>query len=194
LVAEDTGLMIQGNHEKKLLRYLEQWEENDIKIKIKRGLIATVAELNDLDEKSLDRFKESFRWLMSKTPLIARIDNLLFVHGGIETQFWVSTDKNERVNAKIRNTAFFGQVVPGEKRADGYTLRRYDWVNRIPKDRIVIAGHDILSEETPEVKENGHGGKAIFTDAGSGKGGRLLTVTFRKENNLYVDKEYKYIE
>jgi len=194
LVAENKGLMVQGNHERKLTRYLQGLKENDVKVKLKGGLLKTLDQLETLSDTELDSFVQSYFWLIDRSPLIARTQNLLFVHGAIEPAYWVSTEYKGALNGKIRNSAYFGQVIQGEYTEDGYPKRRYEWVNKIKTGRIVVVGHDIQSREEPKIMNNGLGGKAVFTDAGCGKGGRLLTCTLMRIENTFDVTEFTYFE
>lgn len=192
LIAENKGIMVQGNHERKLSRYFQGLRDGEIKIKIKGGLLKSIEQFDKLAHEELDSFMQIYDWVIDRSPLIARNQNLLFVHGAIEPAFWVSTEFKGTINGKIRDAAYFGQVTRGEFTPDGYPKRRYEWVNKIKPNRIVIVGHDVQSQEEPKVIKNGRDGSVIFTDAGCGKGGRLLTCTLKDDNGKFKPVEFTY--
>jgi len=194
LIAEDKAILIQGNHERKLTRYFIGLREQDVRVKLKGGILKTLEQLEELSKDEFEKFVDLFFWMIDGSPLIAKFKNLRFVHGALEPAYWVSTEKTMRLNGKIRNSAYFGQVSRDEQNDDGFPIRRYDWVNKINKDVIVIVGHDIKSNEDLVIEKNGHGGQVIFTDAGSSKGGRLLSITLKQseDNRLFELVSHDY--
>lgn len=166
LYETNKGLMIFGNHERKYLKFLKQYEENNIKIKTAGGIAKTIEQFNTLSDEDKKSIIHISYKMIEAAPYIVKIDHIVIAHGGIHKNFW---DTEESCFGEIRNTAIFGEVIAHAEVEDGkYPSRNYDWVNFIPKDRLVIIGHDIVSIE-PLFKENENGGKLLHLDTGNSK-------------------------
>lgn len=187
LTAENQGLCVRGNHERKLDRFIREYKSGEITMRINAGLKCTEDQIESLSEEKKESFFDTFDWLFEKSPLVARIGNLRFVHGGLDPAYWVSTEFKKTMNRKIRETAYFAQIYPGKHDADNHPVKRYDWITKIKKDVTVAVGHDIKSKHEPEIRTNAQGGRVIFLDAGSSKGGRLLAAEFKKKEKFEIE-------
>jgi len=170
------AVFIEGNHDNKISRYILG---NDITIS--HGLQVTV----DLLNTSVTA-KDLFKFVHSQMLSYFRIGNTVITHGGVHPDFWNGITDSKAV----KSTFLYGQI----DRSRGTVLRNgmeyphrvYDWTKSIPKDKIVIVGHDRSPfEEIPQfdsninkivVRKNNLGGEVIFTDTGSGKGGFISGV------------------
>ena len=64
---------------------------------------------------------------------------------------------------------------------DGLPVRTHGWVDRLPESLTAIVGHDIRSRDASLVVRGQRGGRAVFLDTGSGKGGRLSWIDLPEE-------------
>lgn len=179
LVVRGQALMILGNHENKITKWLNENSRGDIKIRISEGNQVTIDSLNKLDNNNRKKFLNRYRSLVALSRYHIMVNNFMFSHAAIDETFWDQTDKLLLVG-KSRIRALFGQSDPIKPfRDDGWPNKIYDWVEDIPKGKVVVVGHDIRSTERPIQFDNEHGGKAVFLDTGSGKGGRLSTADIK---------------
>ena len=182
IVSFGRGIFIIGNHERKLEKYLQQKKEGNIRVQVKGGIEATVKQLGGLAQNKLEHFEQRFGALMHHARHHATMEidgeRLLFVHAAASPQMWDMVVP--RLTGFNENRAVFGQIdKETPRREDGFPNRIYDWVDDIPSGDTVYVGHDIQHMEVPVVKSSKNGGKAIFVDTGSGKGG-VLSVIERK--------------
>ena len=158
------GLFLLGNHELKLLRVLM-----GRKVSIKPELAATLAQIDaPLREAAIHALRMAPAWI--------RHEDLFFVHGGFHKGMLrdrpplpVPLGPTEGLLGR----ALFGQVT-GRTAPDGYPERVLHWVQDIPGGLTCYVGHDRRSQDgRPWVIDNPEGGRAVFVDTGSGKGGHL---------------------
>lgn len=173
LVVYGHGIMIIGNHERKLEKYILQNRAGHVKVKITGGIKATVDQFNSLDPFKCKMVEDRFLFLMnySRHHVILN-DQYLFVHASATSKMWNMTQN--RLVGLHEQRAVFGQVDDiAPFRDDGFPNRIYDWVDEIPKGKTVIVGHAVRCD-TEIIEQVGlQGGKAIFLDTGSAKGGFL---------------------
>ena len=122
-------------------------------------------------------FKAAWTALDSLSRQHYVIGNTLFTHAAATVGLWTNT--SHRPNGEHGQLAYFGQVDrEAPTRADGYPNRVYGWIDDIPSGKTVVVGHDIRSTSEPLVVENSNGGRAIFLDTGSSKGGKLSHIIY----------------
>jgi protein phosphatase len=177
LVVRGEAEVINGNHEKKIYRWITQ-RDGASHIKLSEANKVTTSRIEALGEGEMERWTSRFRALynMSRNHRIAR--NFAFTHGAVHPDIWRVTDK--RVSGKFEEMCLFGEVDNEiQRRADGYPNRVYRWVDKLPNDHIAIVGHDIRSTDIPLIHQGTNGGLAIFLDTGCSKSGHLSTVDIR---------------
>ena len=166
MVAEKRGLLILGNHDRKLARAL-------LGRKIRRDppLEKTLEQLFEPENEDVLNITLP---LLTNAPAWLRLGDRLFVHGGFHTRMLYEDPPPamETVTPAL-SRALFGEVT-GKMQPDGYPERRLNWVDHIPPGMTVYCGHDRRSTDgRPWVRPGRQGGSAIFMDTGAGKGGHL---------------------
>ncbi len=174
LVMRGGGEMIIGNHERKIARWIDQNERGRSMMKLSDGNKVTTQALNRAGASVRDRWSSRFRGFVSRSPQSLEIGDFFFAHAAAHPSIWTGEDIEPRT---AENFCLFGEYDPT---ADGERpARTYNWVEAIPAGKTVIVGHDARSTLRPVVETNAQGGKAIFLDTGSGKGGNLSSVDLR---------------
>lgn len=172
--------MIWGNHERKLDRWINSDFGRNFKGVVGTGLAMTVKELTDAVAASplfKDRFIAKWRFMANTARQHYVVGDYLFTHGAASPEMWNMLNK-QSLWGEHQNLAFFGQVDKDlPSRQDGMPNRIYRWVDEVPKGKTVVVGHDPRSKTVPLVVVNAQGGKAVFLDTGSSKGGVLSTMT-----------------
>lgn len=163
LLDEKRGLSLVGNHDFKLVRALrgEQIQSP--------ATLKTLAELPfDLRERTMAEFMSAPAWL--------RLGQSFFVHGGFHPAMLLEPSSPFPIGSRptpLWARALYGQTT-GHVTGTGRPERLLHWVNDIPDNMTVYAGHDQRSTDgRPYIKHGHQGGKAIFMDTGAGKGGHL---------------------
>lgn len=191
VVTRGKGISLMGNHEKKIARWLEQDAANDIKLKLSEGNRVTTDAIQHLRFDERKKFEVRFSTLLHLGYQHLVAGRTLFVHGAAEPEMFDLFD--HRLPGKLESIALFGEV-DQEKRFldDGKPNRIYRWIDRIPQDHQVLVGHDIRSIHKPLQVDGENGGRAIFMDTGSGKGGRLTTADIKIRDGELVIQSFTY--
>lgn len=173
----EAGINI-GNHERKIMRWIEQQEYDNrgTPIHLNDGNKVTTNAITKLDEMSRWRWCGKFQALVSMAKYYQTIGDFVFSHAAISPNVW----NNENDFKDIERTALFGQTL---QKDNGEWIRLYDWCEEVPQGKTVFVGHDTRSMISPVVVDNSNGGKIIFLDTGAGKGGYLTTADLRFTNN-----------
>ena len=174
LVMRGAGEMIMGNHERKIARWIDQNERGRSMMRLSEGNRVTTQALNKAGATVRDRWSSRFRGLVSRSPMSLQIGEFFFAHAAVHPSVWTGADTDSRV---AENFCLFGEYDPTAE--DERPARTYKWVEAIPAGKTVIVGHDCRSTQRPLVETNEQGGKAVFLDTGSGKGGTLSSVDLR---------------
>lgn len=191
IVMRGRGAMVIGNHERKIERWLEQSARGEVRLKLSQGNLATTRQIEALAPDARRKFETKFGALMAMSRHHWIVSDTLFVHGAAEPEMFDITDL--RLSGRFESMAMFGEVDNTEKvRDDGYPNRVYTWVDRVPADKTVIVGHDIRSSAKPLESKGKAGGKAIFMDTGSGKGGRLTAADLKFDSSKLTVTNYTY--
>lgn len=169
------AVLVWGNHERKLDMWLRANFGATYRGKISNGMMKTVNELKQLGNRQ--RFGAAWNALESMSRQHYVLGDLLFTHGAATPELWYI--KDHRPHGEHGQLAYFGQL-DREKpmREDGYPNRVYDWVDKIEPGKTVVVGHDIRDTNEPFVHDNHAGGRAVFLDTGSGKGGKLSYIIY----------------
>lgn len=173
LIKVGQAKMLIGNHEFKLFKYINQSREQNVRIRRQGGILTTILDMEKLEPEDLVAFEDEFLYTYGNSSYIMSYNDYYFAHGAIDPMFW---DQHQFAKA-TKSMSMFGQVDnKAPAREDGYPNRRYDWVDYIPAGKTAIVGHDIRDKSRPFHQVGRLGGKAIFLDTGSSKGGQLSSM------------------
>lgn len=176
MVMRGNGELIIGNHERKIARWIDQSERGRHMMKLSDGNRVTTQALNHLGNPRKDHWMSRFRGLVSRSPLVLKLDNHIFTHAAIHPSWWIG----EEDHRNMENYALFGEFDFSSSDSEtNRPQRTYNWIDAIPENTTVFVGHDARSHVSPVTLENKMGGKAVFLDTGSGKGGYLSSVDLR---------------
>lgn len=182
LVVRGKGVCVIGNHERKILKWLEQSKTGNMRLQLSSANKETIDIIESMSQYQRERFENKFRALINLSRNHWVFGNVIFTHGAIDPHMY--NIHSARLNGKFETLALFGEVDSNNRlREDGYPNRTYGWVDDIPNNHIAIVGHDIRSTLKPHVVKGSLGGEAIFMDTGCGKGGRLSTCDLMITNN-----------
>lgn len=194
IVTRGRGSVIRGNHEQKIERWIAQdhaFRNNGtpIRLTLSEGNRATTDRVSALSHAERIKWESKFGALtkLAKNHILLG-DELLFTHGGAEPEMFRIND--HRLGKRLEGMALYGETDQANPREDGYPNRIYTWVDRIPKGKHVIVGHDIRSSIKPLEVVGEKGGTATFMDTGSGKGGHLTTAHIIFEDGKWVVKAF----
>jgi protein phosphatase len=167
------GLFLLGNHDHKLRRALTG---SPVRIQAD-GLGRTLAQLAAAPDGQVLKARAIAE--ISRAPAWIRDGGRVFVHGGFHAGMLHAAAPPEAGEARpsgLVTRALYGQVT-GRTKPDGSPERLHAWVDRIPRDMLVICGHDRRSTDgRPYVTEGLLGGRCVFLDCGAGKGGHLAWI------------------
>ena len=173
MVMGGTAAMVIGNHERKIARWAQHHEDGDRRaFRLSEGNQVTAAALNALDAGARQAWLGRFRAVLGRVSLLVRMGNVSLVHGAMHPDVWSGRD-NPR---DIENYALYGEpdMRPGTAFRQGHS-----WVDSVPPGETVFVGHDVRSTMAPIAVTGALGGKVVFLDTGSGKGGPLATADLR---------------
>ncbi|GIW04427.1 MAG: hypothetical protein KatS3mg059_1047 [Thermomicrobiales bacterium] len=156
MAAEGTALCVPGNHDDKLMRYL-----NGRKVKIAHGLAATLEQL----ERESPEFRERVRTFLAGLTHHYVLDTgrLVVAHAGMKERY------QGRDSKRVRDFALFGETT-GELDEYGLPIR-IDWAADYRGRALVVYGH------TP-VQEPAWVNRTINIDTGCVFGGRLTALRY----------------
>lgn len=172
IVTRGRGVVSIGNHERKIFRWMQQFEEGNINLTLSDGNKVTTTAFENLSNDDYLKYSSRFKSLYHISRHHWILDNFMFVHGGAEPEMF-DLDY-EKLYGKFETIALFGEICETTDKLK-MPERSYSWVDRIPKDKIVVVGHDIRNTFKPLEVKGKNGGTAIFLDTGSGKGGSLTS-------------------
>lgn len=170
VIEEKRGLFLIGNHDRKLGLFLKGF-----RVRRDVALLNTVEQIKqhpdtNLADKIVKALEKAPAWLIFK--------KLIFVHGGFHTKMLIQPPPPNPltpINALLSRT-LYGETTH-KVYANGYPVRRLNWINHIPAGHTLYCGHDCRSTDgRPWVRKGYNGGTAVFMDTGAGKGGHLSWV------------------
>lgn len=174
LLDEDRAVLVIGNHDDKFARYAKG---NPVQLKA-----AQKQTLADVPEDKQQLFLDTMLELRNhpNSAFTHRLGNWTFVHGSAHRTMW---DDRDNLTKRAQHRALYGEV-NNEYDEDGFPIRLYKWIDEIPDGQNVVVGHDRkpmgskLKKKGPLTHQGELGGKAMFTDMGCGKGGKLCLAVF----------------
>lgn len=159
LVVNGYALMLRGNHERKILRWID-----GASAKLSAGNRVTTRLLKSLESNERELWETRFRALYGMSQNIISFSNVSMAHAAIHPTYWDGIQ-----NSRVIDAAMFG--IMDRRTTETKYVPSFDWVDRIPKGELVLVGHHRrFSDPTKVVGSNG--GHAVFLDTGGSKGGR----------------------
>ncbi len=176
MVQRGTAACVVGNHDEKLLRWLEGRN-----VQVGQGLQTTVAEIEALDEAERPAFTNELRGFVNTLPshLILDGGRLVVAHAGLPQNYHGRTSK------KVRSFALYGQV-SGERDEYGLPVRG-NWAADYEGRARVVYGH------TP-VAEPAWFNRTVNIDTGCVFGGRLTALRYPELEFVSVPARRTYWE
>lgn len=170
MVREGHGLWVPGNHDMKLMRYLE-----GRKATTNHGLDATLAELAGEKREFIESLKDFLRKGISH--YILDEGRLVVAHAGLPERL------QGRASGRVRAFCLYGDV-NGETDEFGLPVRR-DWTKEYRGKALVAYGH------TPK-GETYFSNNTICLDAGCVFGGKLAALRYPEREIVTVDAFKQY--
>ncbi len=176
-VMRGNGELIVGNHERKIARWIDQSDRGRHNMRLSDGNRVTTTALSNLGNPRRDRWMARFRGLVARSPLMLNLDKYVFTHAAVHPSWWTAQQDHKN----MENYSLFGEFEPSPNQftAENRPRRTYNWVKAVPASTTVLVGHDARSHVAPITETNEEGGRAVFLDTGSGKGGYLSSVDLR---------------
>ncbi len=174
MVEAGTAFCVKGNHDEKLLRYL-----NGRKVNINHGLEDTVAELEGLPEEKRPFVRDQLKSFLDSliSHLVFEDGKLVVAHAGLKEEM------HGRASGKIRSFALYGDTT-GER--DEYDLPvRLNWAADYRGKAMVVYGHTpVYSAEWLN--------NTINIDTGCVFGGKLTAVRLPEQQLISVSAREEY--
>lgn len=166
-LAAGTMALVRGNHDERLLKSLTKPDGK------KTRVLADLMAADDAEDLAAQTAA-----VLSAAPYWISVPGHILVHGAFHPEMLncPSGGVGSDVPRKLKALSLYGET-DGSLNEEGYPIRTYAWVERIPNSLVVIVGHDTRQMHEPLVVQNPTGGRAVFLDTGAAKGGRLSTWT-----------------
>jgi protein phosphatase len=169
MIAKNRALCVAGNHEAKLLKYLQ-----GRKVTVSHGLAQTIDQLEKAPIEGLSKFLDG---LLSHYVLDG--GKLVVAHAGLKEEY------HGRASGRVRSFAMYGDTT-GE--TDEYGLPvRYPWANDYRGNAMVVYGH--TPTIAPEWVNN-----TICLDTGAVFGGQLTALRYPERELVSVPAAQQYYE
>ena len=183
LVIRGKAIALIGNHERKIFRWIEQSRKGNVTLRLSEGNLVTTKAIEAMNHNERRKTENQFvaLWHLSRHHIL--FDKFILAHAAVKPE--LIDNSRSHLAGEQEKFAIFGQVDSVNPFTDGYPNRVYDWTNDIPTGYTAIVGHDIRSYEIPLEVRNEQGGKTIFLDTGSGKGGKLSAAHIKLKNDEY---------
>lgn len=191
IVLRGNGSLVRGNHDNKEFRRL-----SGNKIEIKGGIQNTYDEWVKWSPEKQEAYRMLFcEKLYPESAHIITCGNAVFTHGAITRDFWDGI-----ISGRQHDYSMFGQIDNNlPKKKDGFPNRIYQWARHVPKNRLVMVGHDIRDTRNPvdhvETHEHFDPGHVWFMDTGSSKDGVMsgAQVCFEPDDHtMFVKKTFTF--
>jgi len=192
LLDQGKASVIKGNHEHKIIRYLNG-----------ANVILGPPNMVTIDQFKTDKaFEVDFRRMVEDycENFIKISENIFVTHAGMHPDFWEAEASNKTYTRKMTDEMMFGQADYSKTFEHGgqtYPARTYRWRHSVPSGITLIVGHDPAPlTEKPDFDNfqlkpldftNGQGGRVIWLDCGAGKGGTLFGTVVNKDTPIDVE-------
>lgn len=187
-VTRGHGELIIGNHERKIIKWIDQNEQGRHKMQLSEGNRVTINALKNIGSVRNKIWMNRFKGLVARSQFAISTESFVFTHAAVHPSWWTE----EKDQKSMENYSLFGEFDPTPQSEK--PRRTYNWVDAIPEGTTVLVGHDSRSTSVPFTHEGKQGGKAVFLDTGSGKGGILssLDLRFTEEGKLKMENFTTY--
>lgn len=188
LAAAGDVLVVQGNHEEKLVRWFKREAEaraGGPKNKMHPPPAARLAEWTELAA-------EERAWLESLPIVGDAAPGWLVVHGGFD-----ATSRAKQLPSKMLRCRWIDAATGKMKSIDmdlGAPPGTVWWAERWAGPEHVVYGHAVHSLEEPRVDKNADGAECWGIDTGCVFGGRLTALTLETRALFQVPARAKYAE
>lgn len=159
---DGTLALVRGNHDDKLLRWLQRPDRDGTPPRA----VLDLKEAPDRDELSILYCDQ-----VSAAPLWIALPSYHLVHGAFDAGMRTHTGE-QGGDKRLRAKALFAET-DGHRTPDGLPVRTYRWVETVPAGLTVVVGHDVRQTHEPLVIDNAEGGRVVFLDTGAHRSGRL---------------------
>jgi predicted kinase len=170
--------MVPGNHDAKLVRYLEG---NAVQIN-PHGLGTTLAQVAAHPQGT--RIAEDFAEIVGQSPLWRAFGGLVAVHAAFDPRaaFLRAPPLADSRGRRLQALSLYGET-SGVLDAEGKPLRTYGWADHVAPGRTVAIGHDVVSTAEIVRRTGARGGTVLHLDTGcqTRPGGRLSTLALRRD-------------
>ncbi len=181
MVACGAALLVQGNHDNKLLRWLL-----GRRVQVKHGLALTLAELEALPQEEQEALRPRLIALLQNAPgyLILDGGRLVVTHAGIRDEMI------GRWNRAIQAFCLYGDVASVDPET-GLPSRR-DWAASRPDEQaargpLIVYGHNVV-DEVREVQ------RTLNIDTGCVFGGQLTALRYPEMELVQVPAARAYFQ
>jgi len=170
LVSTGKASMVRGNHDKKMSRYAEQTLANkNITGKLAHGNNITANLLKAMSPAKARRSMMELVSLVDQSPDWIELGDWMFAHAAVAPAMYGNPLFRSNKNSWLETMAMYGET-DGTITEDGFPHRTYGWIDKMPKGKNAVLGHQIMSVVKPVVRTTNSGGKIVFLDTGSSKG------------------------
>lgn len=185
LVESHRATLIRSNHDDRLYRHYLKG-----RVLVRGTLVQTLAAI--ASHPGADHLVDRFCAAYERAPLWLRLGDHVLAHGAVDPLMAEhpapACELSKKLRGELMALALYGERQPGLGPGE-LPIRTHGWVDRLPAGLTAIVGHDIRSREAPLVAEGRAGGRAIFLDTGSGKGGRLSWIDLPQERITLGERE-----
>ena len=188
LLAAGEASCVKGNHEHKIIRYID-----GANVILGPPNIVTTTQF---EEDGGQIFQQDFEDIVRQycEDFIQLSDHIFVTHAGMEPDFWKALHQSGPITKKMQNTMMFGQAdykQTIEHKGQFYPYRTYDWKDSVPAGITLFVGHDPAPltgipdfdhfQPRPTDFTNDNGGRIIWLDCGAGKGGSLWGAVVNRD-------------
>ncbi len=172
MVDAGTAMCVPGNHDAKLLKYLD-----GKKVKVQHGLETTIEQLKNASEEEIVKLKSFLRSLVSHFVLDG--GNLVVSHAGLPQEM------HGGASGAVRSFCMYGATT-GKLDEDGLPVR-LPWERDYEGSALVVYGH--TPKARLEIVNN-----TLNLDTGCVFGGALSAVRYPELNFVQVPAHQQYYE
>lgn len=157
--------MIRGNHDERLFKSLTDPNGKQTRV------LADICAAEDREALIADCVA-----MLTRAPYWLNVAGHQLVHGAFHPEMLTCPSQGigDSVPRKLKAMALYGET-DGSLNAEGFPIRTYRWIDRIPDALTVVVGHDTRQMHEPLRVDGALGGRAVFLDTGAAKGGKLST-------------------
>jgi protein phosphatase len=170
MVSNGNAIMVRGNHDKKMHRYIEQTlvKGGEFTGNVTYGMDISTNQLKAMMPKQAMRHQMNFMSLVEQSPDWIELGDWMFAHAAIDYKMFGNTLFRAHRGSKIETMAIYGET-DGTTTEKGFPNRTYNWIDEMPDRKNAVLGHQILSVEAPVMRRTPTGGDVVFLDTGSSK-------------------------